>query len=126
MTRKHNFNAGPAALPQSVLETAQKDFLNFRNSGLSIIEHSHRGKYYDDVHQETIQLFREIYSLSSFKILFLQGGASLQFAMLPMNLLRKNESEKIIDLGRAVSALFNAALEEIEQRRSEITDQTVH
>ncbi len=87
MKRAYNFGAGPSALPTSVLEIARDELLNYKDSGISIMESSHRAKLYDDVHQNAIRLIRELYKLpNDFEVLFLQGGASLQFAMVPMNL----------------------------------------
>lgn len=87
MKRIFNFSAGPAAIPTEVLQEAQKELLDFHGAGISIMESSHRAKIYDDVHNETISLIREFYRVpDNFSILFLQGGASLQFAMVPMNL----------------------------------------
>lgn len=88
MARVHNFNAGPAALPLAALERAQREMLDFEGTGMSIIEHSHRGKAYERVHDEAISLLRELLGISSdYDVLFLQGGASQQFAMIPMNFL---------------------------------------
>lgn len=84
--RKINFNAGPAALPLPVLERAREELLDFEGTGLSMLEHSHRGPEYDRVHQEALALFAELLGLpQGWSVLMLQGGASLQFAMLPMN-----------------------------------------
>lgn len=83
-----NFNAGPAALPLPALERARDEFLDFKGSGMSIMEHSHRGKEYEAVQNEAIALLKELLGiLDSHRVLFLQGGASLQFAMVPMNFL---------------------------------------
>ena len=87
--RVHNFCAGPCALPLDVLEEAQKEFVDYRGAGMSLIEMSHRAKDYDEVHQEAMALALEIFEApSDFDVLFIQGGATLQFAMVPMNLLR--------------------------------------
>jgi len=87
MKRTYNFGAGPSTIPTSVLEKAQKELLDYKNSGISIMEASHRSKLYDDVHQNAINLIKKLYRLpNDFEVLFLQGGASLQFAMVPMNL----------------------------------------
>lgn len=87
--RKINFNAGPAALPLPVLEQAQKELLDFEGTGLSILEHSHRGPDYDRVHCEVLALFSELMGLpKSHSPIMVQGGASLQFAMLPLNFLK--------------------------------------
>ncbi len=86
MSRKISFNAGPATLPLPVLERAKAEFLDFEGTGLSMLEHSHRGPEYDRVHQEVLDLFAELLALpKSHAVLLVQGGASLQFAMLPMN-----------------------------------------
>jgi phosphoserine aminotransferase len=83
-----NFSAGPAALPEPVLKQAQEDLWNIRGSGMGIAEHSHRGKVYETVNSEAEQRCRELAGIpSNYRVLFLQGGASLQFAMVPMNLL---------------------------------------
>jgi phosphoserine aminotransferase len=88
--RVHNFCAGPCTLPVSVLEEVQAELLDFRGSGMSVIEMSHRSDEYDAVHEEALTLFRENYAVpEDFSILFLQGGATLQFAVVPMNLLRE-------------------------------------
>lgn len=86
--RAYNFNAGPSALPFSVLEKAQAELVEFQGSGMSIMEMSHRGKEYDAVHNEVVSLFQELYNIpEDYQVLFLQGGASLQFAMVPLNFL---------------------------------------
>jgi phosphoserine aminotransferase len=91
--RKINFNAGPAALPLPVLEQAQRELLDFEGTGLSILEHSHRGREYDRVHTEALALFTELMDLpKSHSAIMVQGGASLQFAMLPLNFLRPGHS----------------------------------
>jgi phosphoserine aminotransferase len=90
--RVHNFCAGPCTLPVAVLEEVKSELLDFRGSGMSVIEMSHRSPEYDAVHEETLSLFRENYAVpDDFSILFLQGGATLQFATVPMNLLREGE-----------------------------------
>ena len=88
LNRAYNFNAGPAALPLSVLQKAQAELLDFNGTGMSIMEHSHRGKAYESVHNQAIELLKELLAIpAGYDILFLQGGASLQFAMVPMNFL---------------------------------------
>ncbi len=83
-----NFNPGPATLPLPALERARDELLDFAGSGISVMEHSHRGKEYEAVHDEAIALFRELLSVPpSHEILLLQGGASMEFALLPMNFL---------------------------------------
>ena len=85
--RIHNFNAGPAALPLPVLEEIQAELLDFKGSGMSILEVSHRSKWFDDVINEAIERTKKLLNLGEdFHVLFIQGGASLQFCMIPMNL----------------------------------------
>jgi len=82
-----NFGAGPSMIPPEVLKEAHKEFIDFEGSGISTMEASHRSTLYDKVHNEAIDLIRELYALpNEFDILFLQGGASMQFAMVPLNL----------------------------------------
>jgi phosphoserine aminotransferase len=89
MKRVINFNAGPSTLPLSVLEKAQRELVDFRGHGLSIMEASHRSKLYEDVHNGAIEKMRNLYTIpDDYAVLFLQGGASMQFAMVPMNLYR--------------------------------------
>lgn len=87
MTRHINFNPGPSALPLPALEQAQRELLDFGGTGLSILEHSHRGKAYEKVHDEAIALLTELLGIpDSHQVLFMHGGASTQFALVPMNL----------------------------------------
>ncbi len=110
MSRKINFNAGPAGLPLSVLEQARDEFVEFRGTGMSLIEHSHRGKAYEGVHQEAISLFSELLGLpASHGVVLLQGGASLQFAMLPMNFLPAGKSADYIVTGHWAKTAFAEA-----------------
>ena len=91
MVRAYNFNAGPAALPEEVLLKAQKEFLDFEGSHMSVMELSHRSKEYSKVHNKASMLLRELMEIpADYEILFLQGGASLQFSMVPMNLLNED------------------------------------
>jgi len=100
MARVHNFYAGPAALPLEVLAETRDELMEFRGSGVSVMETSHRSKEFDALHNETIELFRELMGLGdNFKVLMLQGGASLQFAMIPMNLLGPGRSADYISTG---------------------------
>jgi phosphoserine aminotransferase len=86
--RVYNFSAGPAVLPVEVLEEARENMLSLGTTGIGIMEHSHRGKAYLAVHEEAEALCRELAGIpSDHRVLFLQGGASLQFSMVPMNLL---------------------------------------
>jgi phosphoserine aminotransferase len=86
--RVHNFNAGPAALPLAVLEEAQRELVDHRGSGLSVLEMSHRGGAYDEIHRQAVDGLARLLALpAGTSVLLLQGGASLQFAMAPLNLL---------------------------------------
>ncbi|WLR42844.1 phosphoserine transaminase [Bacillus carboniphilus] len=100
MERVHNFNAGPAALPESVIQQAKEELLNFQQTGMSIMEMSHRSKEYDLIHNETKQLLLELLSIpNDYEILFLQGGASQQFALIPMNFLSSNQKAYYVMTG---------------------------
>ncbi|HIY58797.1 MAG TPA: 3-phosphoserine/phosphohydroxythreonine transaminase [Candidatus Tetragenococcus pullicola] len=89
----YNFSAGPAVVPHTVLKKAQKEFLNFQGSQLSVVELSHRAKGFEEIIQEAEALLRELMDISEeYAVLFLQGGASLQFSMLPLNLAQKNKA----------------------------------
>jgi phosphoserine aminotransferase len=98
--RIYNFNAGPAALPISVLEEIQESFLNFQGSGMSITEISHRSSWFDDVINDAVARTKRLLHLGDyFQVLFVQGGASLQFCMVPMNLLPDGGSADYVDTG---------------------------
>lgn len=92
MKRAYNFNAGPSALPEEVLREAQEELINFKNTGMSVMELSHRSKEYEAVHNEAQSLLKQLLAIpDNYEVLFLQGGASLQFPMIPMNLLGDKE-----------------------------------
>ena len=98
--RALNFSAGPAALPAAALERARDELLDYRGSGASIMELSHRGKEYEAVHDEAIALLIELLSIPpTHQVLFLQGGASFQFAMVPMNFLSSGASADYVVTG---------------------------
>lgn len=100
MKRAFNFNAGPAALPLEVLKRAQAELLDFNNTGMSVMELSHRSKDYDSVHNRAKELLMELMEIpSNYDVLFLQGGASLQFAMIPLNLLGEGQVANYILTG---------------------------
>lgn len=95
-----NFNPGPAALPLPVLEHAQREFLDFEGTGMSMLEHSHRGKDYARVHAETKELLRELLAIpDTHEVLFMQGGARGQFAFVPMNLCPQGASADYVLTG---------------------------
>ncbi len=98
--RIYNFNPGPAALPLAVLEEIQENFLDFSGSGMSITEISHRSKHFDDVINDAVARTKRLLNLDDdFHVLFLQGGASMQFAMIPMNFLAADSSADYVDTG---------------------------
>ncbi len=98
--RIYNFNAGPAALPLSVLEEIQSEFLNFKNSGMSVTEISHRSSYFDGVIDDAILRAKRLLKLDDrYEVLFIQGGASMQFAMIPMNFLGANDTADFVNTG---------------------------
>ncbi len=98
--RIFNFSAGPCTLPVSALEKAQADFVDYQGAGMSLIEMSHRGEHYDKVHYEAIAGIREVLNVpDSHDILFIQGGATLQFAMVPLNLLADGKAAEFLNTG---------------------------
>jgi len=105
-----NFNVGPAALPLEALERAQREFTDFVGTGMSIIEHSHRGKAYEAVHAEAISLIKELLAVpDSYQVLLLQGGASQQFAVVPMNMLPAGKSADYVVNGAWSKKAFQEA-----------------
>lgn len=100
MTRKYNFSAGPSALPQAVLEQAQQELLDWRGHGLSIMEMSHRSPEFVSVAEKAELDLRDLMSIpDNYKVLFMQGGATSQFSMIPMNLLRGKTTADYINTG---------------------------
>ncbi len=100
MDRVYNFSAGPSVLPLPVLEKAQKELLNFGNTGMSVMEMSHRSKVYDEIIKNTEKNLREIMNIpNNYKVLFIQGGASLQFSMIPLNLFYNYKKADFINTG---------------------------
>lgn len=100
MSRIYNFSAGPSMLPVGVLERAAADMLDYAGSGMSVMEMSHRSKVFDKIIKETESKLREIMNIpDNYKVLFLQGGATLQFAMVPLNLLVKNKKADYVVSG---------------------------
>ena len=98
--RIYNFNAGPAALPLPVLKEIKESFLNFAGSGMSITEISHRSKWFDDVINDAVLRAKRLLNLDdNFEVLFIQGGASMQFCMIPMNLLPDEKSADYVNTG---------------------------
>lgn len=100
MERVHNFNAGPAVLPEEVLREAQADLFNYKGMGLSVMEMSHRSKEYQAIIDETQAAIKRIYNLGDdYDVLFLQGGASMQFLMVPMNFAHEGKIANIVHTG---------------------------
>ena len=97
MGRIYNFSAGPAVLPEEVLREAAEEMLDYKGSGMSVMEMSHRSKTYDSIIKEAEADLRELMNIpSNYKVLFLQGGASLQFAAIPMNLMKNGVADYIV------------------------------
>jgi len=97
MPRVYNFSAGPAVLPEEVLTAAAEEMLDYNGSGMSVMEMSHRSKVYDDIIKEAEADLRKLMNIpENYKVLFLQGGASQQFAMIPMNLMKNKKAAYIL------------------------------
>lgn len=97
MSRVYNFSAGPAVLPEEVLREAADEMLDYKGSGMSVMEMSHRSKVYDTIIKEAEADLRELMQIpDNYKVLFLQGGASQQFAMIPMNLMKNKKAAYIV------------------------------
>ncbi|MBP7734888.1 MAG: 3-phosphoserine/phosphohydroxythreonine transaminase [Spirochaetes bacterium] len=100
MARVYNFSAGPAVLPEAVLQKASSELVEYKDTGMSVMEMSHRSKAYDDIIAGTESLLRDLMNIpKNYHVLFLQGGASTQFAMIPMNLLTKSKKVDIVHTG---------------------------
>lgn len=101
MSRVYNFSAGPSMLPQSVLEIAASEMLDYNGSGQSVMEMSHRSKVYEEIIKACEASLREVMNIpDNYKVLFLQGGASSQFAMIPLNLMNKNNKADFVLTGQ--------------------------
>ena len=101
MARIFNFSAGPAVLPEPVLEHAAREMLDWHGSGMSVMEMSHRGKEFIEIHAQAESDLRELLAVpKNYKVLFLQGGAAAQFAMIPLNLLRDKASADYVSTGQ--------------------------
>lgn len=97
MSRVYNFSAGPAVLPEEVLLEAQAEMMDYNGTGMSVMEMSHRSKAFDQIIQEAEKDLRELMNIpDNYKVLFLQGGASLQFAMIPMNIMKNKVADYIV------------------------------
>ena len=97
MSRVYNFSAGPAVLPEEVLKEAAEEMLDYNGSGMSVMEMSHRSKVFDEIIQTAVADLRDLLKIpDNYKVLFLQGGASQQFAMIPMNLMKNRVADYIV------------------------------
>ena len=97
MARVYNFSAGPAVLPEEVLQEAADEMLDYRGTGMSVMEMSHRSKAYDEIIKTAEADLRDLMNIpDNYKVLFLQGGASQQFAMIPMNLMKNGVADYIV------------------------------
>lgn len=106
----YNFSAGPSMLAKEVKLEAQKDFLNYDNTGISVVEMSHRSKWFSEIHSEAVSLFRELMNIGDdYYVLFLQGGASTQFEAVALNLMNKSKKADYIVTGNFANKAFNAA-----------------
>lgn len=111
MARVYNFSAGPAVLPEEVLQEAADEMLDYRGTGMSVMEMSHRSKAYDTIIKEAEDDLRELMNIpDNYKVLFLQGGASQQFAMIPMNLMKNRVADYIVTGQWAKKAYQEASL----------------
>ena len=111
MARVYNFSAGPAVLPEEVLQEAADEMLDYRGTGMSVMEMSHRSKAYDPIIKEAEADLRELMNIpDNYKVLFLQGGASQQFAMIPMNLMKNRVADYIVTGQWAKKAYQEASL----------------
>ena len=100
MNRKLNFYAGPSTLPVEVLEELKNNIADYHGEGYSIVEASHRGKVYDNLHNETVSLLKELMGIpDNYSVLFLGGGATLQFSMVPMNMLSAGKTADYVNSG---------------------------
>lgn len=97
MARVFNFSAGPGTLPEEVLKQAAAELLDYKGSGMSVMEMSHRSSWYDEIHKKAESDLREIMNIpDNYKVLFLQGGAHLQFSMIPLNLKNKGKADYLV------------------------------
>ena len=111
MARVYNFSAGPAVLPEEVLQEAAEEMLDYQGCGMSVMEMSHRSQTYDRIIKEAESDLRELMDIpANYKVLFLQGGASQQFAMIPMNLMKNRVADYIVTGQWAKKAYQEAAI----------------
>ena len=112
MARVYNFAAGPAVLPEPVLKKAASELVEYKDAGMSVMEMSHRSKAFEEIIQSTEALIRELMNIpANYKVLFLQGGASSQFSMVPLNLLKGSKKVDLVHTG----TWTKKAMEEIKR-----------
>lgn len=110
MSRVYNFSAGPSVLPEAVLKRAADEMLDYQGSGQSVMEMSHRSKVYAGIIENCEALLREVMNIpENYKVLFLQGGASSQFAMVPLNLMNKNKKADFVITGQWATKAYKEA-----------------
>ena len=110
MSRVYNFSAGPSMLPESVLKTAAAEMLDYQGSGQSVMEMSHRSKEFGGIIEECESLIREVMNIpDNYKVMFLQGGGTLQFAMVPLNLLRNSRKADYVITGTWAKKAYKEA-----------------
>ena len=116
MERNYNFSAGPATLPEKVLKKVQSELLDYQNSGASLMEMSHRGKVFDEVHAKSVERLRKLAAIpDDFDILYMTGGASTQFALIPMNLSGSGRNAGYVDTGSwSKKAIEQAKLQDVD------------
>ena len=125
MARVYNFSAGPAVLPEEVLKEAAAEMLDYKGSGMSVMEMSHRSKVYDNIIKEAEADLRDLMNIpDNYKVLFLQGGASQQFAMIPMNLMKNGVADYIVTGQWAKKAYQEAAMYGKANKIASSEDQT--
>ena len=125
MSRVYNFSAGPAVLPEEVLKEAADEMLDYKGTGMSVMEMSHRSKAYDTIIKEAEADLRELMNIpDNYKVLFLQGGASQQFAMIPMNLMKNGVADYIVTGQWAKKAYQEACLYGKANKIASSEDQT--
>ena len=110
MSRVFNFSAGPAVLPEEVLLEVQKELLDYQGSGMSVMEMSHRSKPFEKILNDAIQDLKDLMNIpDNYKVIFVQGGASQQFAMVPMNLMKNKKADYILT-GEFATKAYKEAL----------------
>jgi phosphoserine aminotransferase len=110
MARVYNFAPGPAALPLPVLQKAQKELVEYGSSGMSVMEMSHRGGAYEEIHKKAEETLRRLMGIpANYRVLFVQGGATTQFSAVPMNLMRKGRADYVESGNFAANAIKEAA-----------------